>query len=1228
MKNNQRNKISVVAVWLTALLFGGLFVNAQTVSSTTQTNEARELLPAQTIEREITGAQTHRYKFDLQSGEFFQVRVEQKGVDVALKLTDDKGNILATMDSPNGKAGFETLTWVAVNSGNFVLEVTNSDTKIEKGIYIIKREYARTATGEDKQQVEIEKNFVEGFATVIKLNNEYQKADAILEENYKKPEQSRADAVSARIKFKEAISIFRSLKPKAGDENLKTKISRFGGKESQQLLISLKNITIYSSLYEALTLDRIAQTHYYLGEWNEYVEYGKLAVIASQEFLKFKDDLESNSGGKKMLLAMRSSLADDLAAIGNALYSRFGQFEESIKYSEQSAELREILYQETKDEKFRVEQGLNLMNIAFVYDNQSKYKAKAIDYYIKSLEIFRTMPRAKSKVAEILGVIGSTYASIYEYESARKYLQDSLEICRELNDKQGQVDVLNAFAVMYLSLSNEPKFKEYINQSLDILESPDYEENTKKIYSSNVNSIFATSSYYGTQEESLDNLLKRTRLQKIAFSYELLKDYEKSLEYNKQSLEVARSSKEPDAVRSGLRDVAYSFAKLQRWNEAANYYQQALKISRQTQDQEAIATDLQNLGWTLLEARKMNEALQYQNEALSVFQSVGVDENKAFLSSYSNLLNETSRSYYALGNKRLAIFYGKRAVNAMQGERQRLQNLDAVSQKGFLENKEKHYRRLADWLIADGRIAEAEQVLGMLKEEEYFDFLRRDDKVANELKAKISLTPAESEAFANYEKLADKITEIGKEFGELEAKRNALPIDKSLDAAEQARYDILKKQLSEAKLVFNVFLDELKVKFGQKDVRVAAVESDTQGILKRLKEPRTVIISTVAGEDRLSLIVTTADISRAHTVDIKAAELNRLVLEFREAVKNPNVDPRAAGRKLYDVLFPADLRKDLDNINADTIVWSLDGTLRYAPLAALWDGKQYLVERYATAVLTLASRDKIVDSQNADRTKWLALGVGVSKQATLSDADGTAREFPALSAVPEELCGVVADPKKKDFCAAQGRSAGVMKGVNLSDDEFTLPAFENYLGRTPVVHIASHFSLNAGNEADSYLLLGGKQTDERKFTVARMKNETNLTGVELLTLSACNTAMTAGEKSNGVEIEGFGALAQNKGAKSVLASLWSVADASTRDLMIEFYKQLETNPNVGKAEALRAAQLKLIGKRAPDEAAENRRSGTVDLSGKEGAPKFKRDAAAPFAHPFYWSPFILFGNWR
>src|SRR5258708_2707266 len=105
------NALSLL-LWLTALT---------SVGQAQLSSDVRELPPNRTLERELTGAEQHLYKIDLQNGEFFQVRVEQKGADIVLRLINLRGTELARMDSPNGKEGYETLTFVARESGVYTL---------------------------------------------------------------------------------------------------------------------------------------------------------------------------------------------------------------------------------------------------------------------------------------------------------------------------------------------------------------------------------------------------------------------------------------------------------------------------------------------------------------------------------------------------------------------------------------------------------------------------------------------------------------------------------------------------------------------------------------------------------------------------------------------------------------------------------------------------------------------------------------------------------------------------------------------------------------------------------------------------------------------------------------------------------------------------------------------------------------------------------------------------
>jgi CHAT domain-containing protein len=117
--------------------------------------------------------------------------------------------------------------------------------------------------------------------------------------------------------------------------------------------------------------------------------------------------------------------------------------------------------------------------------------------------------------------------------------------------------------------------------------------------------------------------------------------------------------------------------------------------------------------------------------------------------------------------------------------------------------------------------------------------------------------------------------------------------------------------------------------------------------------------------------------------------------------------------------------------------------------------------------------------------------------------------------------------------------------------------------------------------------------------------------------SACDTA-SGGAATDGREVESFGVLAQRQGAKAVLASLWPVADASTRQLMQEFYRLRGEGEGMTKAEALRRAQLELLRGGADARAPAGERRGlSVGVA-----------AQTRFSHPYFWAPFILIGNWR
>lgn len=136
----------------------------------------------------------------------------------------------------------------------------------------------------------------------------------------------------------------------------------------------------------------------------------------------------------------------------------------------------------------------------------------------------------------------------------------------------------------------------------------------------------------------------------------------------------------------------------------------------------------------------------------------------------------------------------------------------------------------------------------------------------------------------------------------------------------------------------------------------------------------------------------------------------------------------------------------------------------------------------------------------------------------------------------------------------------------------------------------------------------------------------NFRRVELLTLSACDTATGGGVNENGAEVEGLAAVVLKKEAKSVLATLWKVADSSTAGLMQRFYAPRAGASPPSRAQALRQAQLALLqgqGAQAPD----TERAAQRSTAGGQVPKALPVDPTKPWAHPYYWAPFVLSGSW-
>jgi CHAT domain-containing protein len=220
---------------------------------------------------------------------------------------------------------------------------------------------------------------------------------------------------------------------------------------------------------------------------------------------------------------------------------------------------------------------------------------------------------------------------------------------------------------------------------------------------------------------------------------------------------------------------------------------------------------------------------------------------------------------------------------------------------------------------------------------------------------------------------------------------------------------------------------------------------------------------------------------------------------------------------------------------------------------------------------------------------------------------------PALPGVAAELDQI--------FLTRPDDKAGVIEGSVRLDEAFaesSLSATELHSYR--LIHLATHFSLDPRSATRSVLLLG----DGTFLSLSTIDSwPPFLAGIDLLALSACETALGS---LRGCDVEALAIVAQRKGAKAVLASLWPVGDASTALLMTEFYRGRE-HDGTSKIAALRRAQLGLLSGKLTrlDAASHGDRKLELSQSNSSGA---RQQPDQNYSHPYYWAPFILIGNWR
>lgn len=913
------------------------------------------------------------------------------------------------------------------------------------------------------------------------------------------------------------------------------------------------------------------------------------------------------------------------------------------------------------------------------YYFSARKSAESVSCFEKSTTYFEKVGH-KALLASAYHNVGSLTMRNGDFKAAQDNLLKALPLRREVGDKTGLASTLDCLATTSLQLNDQAAAEGYAREGLDICKSLGSDDKLASAYSGLGDVLMAI----GKNEASLDCFAKaydlaskaKNKLQmSIAISglsacYMNLADYAAAVEPLEKVIAVTHSVNDWYGEMSARLDLARIQNYLGLFKEAkdsfnalyqeslgrapsqhlrnilvcladvslqlkqpeevmkygtlltengkenddvvavvsGNYFQgQALLEQNKTDEAEARFLEAKNLdspdnvySWSSLEEalglvcmqrNRLEEATSHLWHAYKGFRSLPALRPAAIV-----LLN-LGAVYESLDQSSLAILLGKEAVNIDQQIREQNEPLGEVKLKSLTGNLSHAYDFTTNLLTLAGRPFESLQCMNLLKETQYDDYDQRARSPNNAVKERLDLTENEQ---MTWERIQEKSENAMATAVSLDRMRDSL---KSGDPSESEKEALqkLEETLAQADIEFRDQIKSIGERAGnatQSQLRLAEVTS-AQSMLAALKRlgPGTIAVTTVSQGDQVTLILFHPEVREAKDVlhatsKIDIARLSELTKQALSDLSDPNSDPLNSLGGLYDILVRP-IEQDLNALHARTIMWSLDGPLRYLPMAALYDrvSKKFVAEKWPTVNFTYNTFHSVTAPEDK---QW-----SVAAFASTKGGDGLV-PLPAAGDEAKSIAG------------------GIVKGQAFVDGQFTKESlkFELLGSRHNLVHLATHFKCAPGNKSKSWLLLG----DGTKLGLDEMSNWSLslFSGVDTLGLSACQTAIGAGD---GSEFDGLAAMAQNLGAKAVLATLWKVSDKPTAEFMKAFYRG-RTLGKLDKARALQSAQLRLIkGDMANLLQKETR--GTKDTSSTRA-----RSWKGPGMHPYYWAPFVLFGNWK
>jgi len=374
--------------------------------------------------------------------------------------------------------------------------------------------------------------------------------------------------------------------------------------------------------------------------------------------------------------------------------------------------------------------------------------------------------------------------------------------------------------------------------------------------------------------------------------------------------------------------------------------------------------------------------------------------------------------------------------------------LKQTETKDLRNEWKKLYRHLADLLINEGRINEAQAVLNMEKEQEVYEFLKRD-ATADLRKTRAILNDNELSEEQKIQAIAKMPIKAALELSLLRKKLSGDDFSTADEDRMLILQDSIQIAIDDYEKDIDVFLKSVSNETG--DAQRAQIEASGayQEFLAGF-ERRAAILQIASISDATHLFLTLPEITVHKKVPITKAELSRLTFSALQSIKAQSSSSQQKLKALHEVLIKP-VRQELIDAKVEVVMLNLDGFIRYIPFAAHYDGEKYLIEDFALALYTPAVPTKF---ERGQRRSERSAGFGVTAA------------HPGFSALP----GI---KKELEAIFQPAKTNGILNGPTRLDENFTTRNLKRALIKKPeVLHIASHFQLVSGREDDSFLLLG------------------------------------------------------------------------------------------------------------------------------------------------------------